>query len=242
MLAEKDADSTIYPASMTKMMTALLAIEANPDLDTPVTLPEEIFPALQAQNASLAGFQPRETATVRDLLYGAMLPSGAECCEALAREVSGSEEAFVVRMNQKAAELGMTGTHFCNPTGLHDPEHVSTVRDMARLTEAALQNETFRKLFTTERYTVPATNCHPQGFTMHSTLLSQLDGTELHSGRILGGKTGYTGEAGLCLASLAEVKGREYILVTAEAGGDHSTAPYHIEDAVTVYRRVSRGS
>lgn len=136
----------------------------------------------------------------------------------------------------------MTGTHFCNPTGLHDPEHVSTVRDMARLTEAALQNETFRKLFTTERYTVPATNCHPQGFTMRSTLLSQLDGTALHSGRILGGKTGYTGEAGLCLASLAEVKGREYILVTAGAGGNHSTAPYHIEDAVTVYRRVSRGS
>ena len=136
----------------------------------------------------------------------------------------------------------MTGTHFCNPTGLHDLEHVSTVRDMARLTEAALQNETFRKLFTTERYTVPATNCHPQGFTVHSTLLSQLDGTELHSGRILGGKTGYTGEAGLCLASLAEVKGREYILVTAGAGGNHSTAPYHIEDAVTVYRRVSRGS
>lgn len=128
VLAEKDADSTIYPASMTKMMTALLAIEANLDLDTPVTLPEEIFPALQAQNASLAGFQAGETATVWDLLYGAMLPSGAECCETLAREVSGSEEAFVARMNQKAAELGMTGTHFCNPTGLHDPEHVSTVR------------------------------------------------------------------------------------------------------------------
>ena len=207
-----------------------------------MTLPEDIFPELRAEGASMAGFRPGETATVRDLLYGALLPSGAECCEALAREVSGSEEAFVELMNQKAAELEMRSTHFCNPTGLHDPEHVSTVRDMARLTEAALQNETFRKLFTTERYTVPATNCHPQGFTMHSTLLSQLDGTELHSGRILGGKTGYTGEAGLCLASLAEVKGREYILVTAGAGGNHSTAPYHIEDAVTVYRRVSRGS
>ena len=94
VLAEKDADSTIYPASMTKMMTVLLAIEANPDLDTPVTLPEEIFPALQAQNASLAGFQPGETVTVRDLLYGAMLPSGAECCEALAREVSGSVTSY----------------------------------------------------------------------------------------------------------------------------------------------------
>ena len=242
MLAAKNADASIYPASMTKVMTALLVLEANPDLDTPVTLPEDIFPELRAEDASMAGFRPGETATVRDLLYGVLLPSGAECCETLAREVSGSEEAFVELMNQKAAELGMASTNFCNPTGLHDPEHVSTVRDMARLTEAALQNETFRKLFTTERYTVPATNCHPQGFTMHSTLLSQLDGTELHRGRILGGKTGYTGEAGLCLASLAEVKGREYILVTAGAGGDHSTAPYHIEDAVTVYRRVSRGS
>ena len=242
VLARKRSGEEAAPASLTKMMTVLLATEALPDLDTPVTLPEDIFPALYKADASMAGFQPGETVTVRDLLYGAMLPSGAECCETLAREVSGSEEAFVARMNQKAAELGMTGTHFCNPTGLHDPEHVSTVRDMARLTEAALQNETFRKLFTTERYTVPATNCHPQGFTMHSTLLSQLDGTELHRGRILGGKTGYTGEAGLCLASLAEVKGREYILVTAGAGGNHSTAPYHIEDAVTVYRRVSRGS
>ena len=241
-VAEKEADVSIYPASMTKVMTALLALEANPDLEQPVTLPEDIFPELRAEGASMAGFRPGETATVRDLLYGALLPSGAECCEALAREVSGSEEAFVELMNQKAAELAMRSTHFCNPTGLHDLEHVSTVRDMARLTEAALQNETFRKLFTTERYTVPATNCHPQGFTMHSTLLSQLDGTELHRGRILGGKTGYTGEAGLCLASLAEVKGREYILVTAGAGGNHSTAPYHIEDAVTVYRRVSRGS
>lgn len=116
VLAEKDADSTIYPASMTKMMTALLAIEANPDLDTPVTLPEEIFPALQAQNASLAGFPGRGNG------HGA--GSAVRCHAALrgrvlrsaGREVSGSEEAFVARMNQKAAELGMTATHFCNPT------------------------------------------------------------------------------------------------------------------------------
>ena len=95
VLAAKNADASIYPASMTKVMTALLVLEANPDLDTPVTLPEDIFPELRAEGASMAGFLPGETATVRDLLYGALLPSGAECCEALAREVSGSEEAFV---------------------------------------------------------------------------------------------------------------------------------------------------
>lgn len=207
VLAEKDADSTIYPASMTKMMTALLAIEANPDLDTPVTLPEEIFPALQAQNASLAGFQAGETATVRDLLYGAMLPSGAECCEALARQVSGSEEAFVALMNRKAGELGMKHTHFANCTGLTSPEHYSSAADLAVLLQAALNNETFRTVFTTGQYTGSVTAQHPKGLYMASTLLSRLDGGEVTGGQILGGKTGYTDAAGLCLASLAVVNG-----------------------------------
>ena len=188
----------------------------------------------------MAGFRPGETATVRDLLYGALLPSGAECCEALAREVSGSEEAFVELMNQKAAELGMRSTHFCNPTGLHDPEHVSTVRDMARLLRAAMQNETFRAILSAGRYAVPATDLHPEGFTMTSTFWAELGDVSLWRGQFLGGKTGYTSAAGLCLASAAQVKGKRYILVTAGAKGNHGTEPYHIEDAVRVYRQLTR--
>ena len=240
VVTEKNADTQIYPASMTKMMTVLLALENGPSLDQSVTLTEDIFPSLQEQGASMAGFQPGETATIQDLLYGAMLPSGAECCEALAREVSGSEEAFVALMNQKAAELGMTSTHFCNPTGLHDPEHVSTVRDMALLLRAALQNETFRTLVSTSRYTVQPTDLHPEGFTMTSTFWKELDGTTLRNGTILGGKTGYTSSAGLCLASAAQIKGKTYFLVTAGAQGNHETEPYHIEDAVNVYRQLAR--
>ena len=240
VLAAKNADASIYPASMTKVMTALLVLEANPDLDTPVTLPGEIFPALQTEKASMAGFRPGETATVRDLLYGALLPSGAECCEALAREVSGSEEAFVASMNRKAAALGMASTHFCNPTGLHDPEHVSTVRDMARLLRAAMQNETFRAILSAGRYAVPATDLHPEGFTMTSTFWAELGDVSLRRGQFLGGKTGYTSAAGLCLASAAQVKGKRYILVTAGAKGNHGTEPYHIEDAVRVYRQLTR--
>ena len=240
VLAAKNADASIYPASMTKVMTALLVLEANPDLDTPVTLPEDIFPELRAEGASMAGFRPDETATVRDLLYGVLLPSGAECCEALAREVSGSEEAFVELMNQKAAELGMRSTHFCNPTGLHDPEHVSTVRDMARLLRAAMQNETFRAILSAGRYAVPATDLHPEGFTMTSTFWAELGDVSLRRGQFLGGKTGYTSAAGLCLASAAQVKGKRYILVTAGAKGNHGTEPYHIEDAVRVYRQLTR--
>ena len=117
VLAQKRADERTAPASLTKMMTVLLAIETEPDLDKQVTLPEDIFPALQTEKASMAGFVPDETVTVRDLLYGAMLPSGAECCEALARLVSGSEDNFAELMNQKAAELGMKNTHFTNATG-----------------------------------------------------------------------------------------------------------------------------
>lgn len=212
VLAQKRADERTAPASLTKMMTVLLVIETEPDLDKQVTMPEDIFPALQTENASMAGFVPDETVTVRDLLYGAMLPSGAECCEALAQLVSGSEENFAALMNQKAAELGMKNTHFTNATGLTDTEH----------------------------YTTTATAQHPEGVSLTSTLLGKLDGTELPTGtQIEGGKTGYTAAAGLCLASLAIVNGKEYILVTLAAPGDHGTEQYNIRDAVQVYRKLA---
>ena len=161
VLARKRSGEEAAPASLTKMMTVLLATEALPDLDTPVTLPEDIFPALYKADASMAGFQPGETVTVRDLLYGAMLPSGAECCEALARQVSGSEEVFVALMNRKAGELGMKHTHFANCTGLTSPEHYSSAADLAVLLQAALNNETFRTVFTTGQYTSSVTAQHP---------------------------------------------------------------------------------
>lgn len=240
ILAQKRADERAAPASLTKMMTVLLAIETEPDLDKQVTLPEDIFPALQTEKASMAGFVPDETVTVRDLLYGAMLPSGAECCEALAQLVSGSEENFAALMNQKAAELGMKNTHFTNATGLTDAEHYSSAADMAKLLQAALQNTTFRMIFTTEHYTTTATEQHPEGVSLTSTLLGKLDGTELPEGaQIEGGKTGYTAAAGLCLASLATVNGKEYILVTLAAPGDHGTEQYNIRDAVHVYRKLA---
>lgn len=238
VLAGKHADIPCDPASLTKMMTALVVLEALPDLEEPVTLPEEIFPPLYAENASMAGFCPGETVTVRDLLHGAMLPSGAECCTALALRVSGSEEAFVEQMNRKAQALGMKHTHFCNPTGLTEPEHKSTAADLATLLRAALKEPAFRALFTTRTYTASATPQHPDGLCVSSTLLSRMDGTELEGGAILGGKTGYTNAAGLCLASLARIGETEYILVTLGAPGDHTTTQYNIEDALCVYARL----
>ena len=238
VLAQKRADERTAPASLTKMMTILLAIEGEPDLDKQVTLPEDIFPPLQTENASMAGFAPGETVTVRDLLYGAMLPSGAECCIALADTISGSEADFAELMNKKAGKLGMENTHFCDSTGLHNPDHYSTVKDIAVLMKYCIKNDTFREIVETSRHSTGVTNIHPDGITYYSTMFKNLSDPTVTGGKILGGKTGYTSEAGHCLVSFAEIEGREYIFVSAGASGaDGNTIP-HIQDAVTVYNRV----
>lgn len=237
-IASKEENKRIYPASMTKIMTAIVAIQNIPDLDEKITVPGNFYTYLHKMDASMAGFEPGETVTARDLLYGAILPSGAECCLTLAQQISGSETAFVDLMNQKSAELGMTHTHFKNTTGLQDRGHYTTVKDIAILLKYALANQKFKEIFTSRYYTIEATNLHPNGFTIQSTLFENMQELNKCKGKILGGKTGYTDEAGLCLASLADVGGREYILVTAHAKGTHETEPYHIIDAVTIYNRI----
>ncbi len=240
ILAEHSSEDRIYPASLTKIMTAVLAIENTDDLSRTITLPDDIFRTLYEQNASMAGFQPGEEVEMKDLLYGILLPSGAECCLAFADNIAGSEEGFVDMMNDKARELGMKDTHFCNTTGLHDPDHYSTVKDISILLQYALESDTFREVFCSSRYSVPPTAQHPQGFTFNSTMFKYMDSAEVAGGEILGGKTGYTEEAGLCLASLAQVNGREYILVTAKANGTHDTEQFHILDAVDVYSQIGK--
>ena len=168
VLAEHNSGDKIYPASLTKIMTAVLAIENTDDMSQTVTLPYEIFEPLYAENASMAGFLPGEEAVLKDLLYGILLPSGAECCMAFADRIAGSEEAFVDMMNEKAAEMGMKNTHFCNATGLHDPDHYSTVKDISVLLRYASQYEDFRQAFSSSRYTTQPTNLHPDGAVPHS--------------------------------------------------------------------------
>lgn len=238
VIGEKNSRERIYPASMTKIMTAILAIEETEDLSASVTMPYEIYDRLYTEGASMAGFEPGETATLTDLLYGILLPSGAECCITFANRISGSEEAFAELMNRKAAELGMADTHFCNSTGLHNPDHYTTAADIALLLRYALDNPTFREVFTSSRRSMPPTEQHPEGFTFFSTMFQHMASPEVTGGQILGGKTGYTEEAGLCLASLAEVNGTEYILVTARADGSFLTEPFHVMDAQKVYSRL----
>ncbi len=241
ILAQRSLQERIYPASLTKIMTAVLAIEHTENMDERIILSEDYFPGLYEEGASMAGFLPGEEASFRELLYGVLLPSGAECCMEFAYRIAGSEEAFAAMMNEKAHELGLYDTHFCNATGLHDPQHYSTVGDIAQLLQYALQNETFREAFTSSRYSTFPTAQHPDGFTFYSTMFAAMDSPEVTGGVILGGKTGYTEEAGLCLASLAEIGGKEYILVTANAAGSHQTEPFHTMDAANVYSQVGSG-
>ena len=239
VLASKGGSDRIYPASMTKILTVYTAIRHLSDLDQTVTLSSDYFDALYESDASRAGFEPGEEATVRDLLYGALLPSGAECCMELSIQVAGSEEGMVELMNQEAERLGLSNSHFSNVTGLHDENLYSTPEDIAKLLRAALKNDTFYTIFTTHYYTVAPTSVHPEGFTFWSTMFKNMTEETVNGGEILGGKTGYTQEAGHCLASMAEVNGRQYILVTAGTVDNPSTELYHINDAFLAYNQIA---
>ena len=235
ILCEKASEEKTSPASLTKIMTTILAIENIDDLNCEITVPEGIYNHLYAEDASMAGFLPNEEVKVKDLLYGTMLPSGAEAAGSLVLYISGNENSFVELMNQKAEELGMDNTNFTNPIGLHDDNHFTTVSDFAKLLEYALQNDTFRSIFTASKYSTSETNKHPDGITFCSTMFQSLSTTEFDGGKIIGGKTGYTNEAGLCLASLAENDEKEYILITTGASGSHATEQYNIDDAFYIY-------
>lgn len=240
ILMQKKSEDKIYPASLTKMMTAIVAIEHLPDLKKEITLAHSVFHGLSEADASMAGFQPGEQVKAIDLLYGVMLPSGAECCIGLADQIAGSEQNFVKLMNQKAADLGMHNTHFENSTGLQNENHYTTVKDLAILLSYALQNDTFREIFTSSRHSTQPTNVHPDGITFNSTMFEELNNQNIIDGEILGGKTGYTDEAGLCLASLAKVGNQEYILISAGAKGDHHSQQYDITDALAVYNSIGK--
>ncbi|MBN7773534.1 D-alanyl-D-alanine carboxypeptidase family protein [Clostridium aminobutyricum] len=240
ILMQKNSEDKIYPASLTKMMTAIVAIENLSDLNEKIELTNSTFQGLYEAHASMAGFQSGERVRAIDLLYGAMLPSGAECCIGLAGQIAGSEQDFVKIMNQKAADLGMNNTHFENATGLHNENHYTTVKDLSILLSYALQNDTFREIFTSSRHSTQPTNKHSGGITFYSTMFEDLNNQNIMDGEILGGKTGYTEEAGLCLASLAKVGKQEYILISAGAQGDHYSEPYNITDAVAVYSSIRK--
>lgn len=233
ILAQRNGSELIYPASLTKIMTLIVAVEHIDDLDDTFTMTYDILAPLIREDATRAGFVEGEHVKLEDMLYGAILPSGADATIGLAEYICGSEEAFVKLMNEKADELGLKNTHFTNTSGLHNGSHYSTPTDMALILEYALNNDTCRKILSEYKYTTSPTEEHPEGIELTSTMFSRMYGTEVDGVTIFCGKTGYTTEAGHCLASAAEKDGKKYIAVTIAGHGKYKP----IFDSFEIYER-----
>lgn len=216
VLYEQDADAKIYPASLTKIMTCLLALE-NGDLEDTVTVSAAALEDLHPDGSS-ADLKAGEQMKLRDLLYCVMLASANDGCNVVAEYVSGSIDAFVERMNARAAEIGCTATHFSNTHGLHDDDHYTTARDLARITMVALKNDDFYTICTTTSYTVPATNLS-ESRTLYTTnyLTSDAMTPAYYWSAARGVKTGYTSQAGRCLITTASGNGLHLMSVVCGA-------------------------
>ena len=213
----QNPDERLYPASLTKVMTCLMTIEMQPDLDAMVTVTREGLKDMEPGGSNV-GLKVDEQMSVRDLLYCLMVKSGNDAASVLAVQNSGSIEAFVEEMNRRAQELGCTGTHFMNAHGLHNDEHYTTARDMARILREAMKYPIFEEIFTCKEYTVPATNLSEARELKTTNYLIRSNGYPIVTdSRVLGGKTGNTSKAGRCLVTLSEKDGMRLLSVVLGA-------------------------
>ncbi len=208
-LYTKDAYTRRPMASTTKIMTALVALE-HADLTERVTIPAD---AVGIEGSSLY-LQIGETLTLEQLLYGLLLQSANDAATAIALTVAGSVDGFSALMNEKAAELGLADTHFTNPHGLHNDEHYTTAHDLACIAAAAMENDIFRTIASTKKYTIPATERSETRVLVNHNKLLSLDGA------CVGIKTGFTKKSGRCLVGAAEKNGVRLITVTLNAPSD----------------------
>jgi D-alanyl-D-alanine carboxypeptidase (penicillin-binding protein 5/6) len=222
VLYSKNGYERMYPASITKIMTSLVVMDAlergEVTLDTPVTASATAISSIPA-DASNAGIKPGEIMTLEQLLYCDMVSSACEACNILAEAVAGSIEEFVVRMNEKAAELGMKDSHFVNAHGLHDPNHYTTAYDISIMAREAMKNELFRTIVSTTKYVIPATNMHKER-TLRTTnsLIDNWRVAGYTYDKAIGIKTGFTTPAGRCLASAAvDSDGRTFYCIVLGA-------------------------
>lgn len=227
VLYEKNAHTSLYPASITKILTALLALE-NSKMEDLVTFS---YDSVHKTEGSGIWRDVDEVMTMEQCLYALMLNSANECAYAIAEQIGGSLEGFVQMMNDRAAALGCRDTHFNNPHGLTDEEHYTSCYDMALISREALKNNSFRQLVLTKRYEIPPTNKHPDEITYlknHHKML--FEGEEYYYTSCIGGKTGYTEAAGHSLVTFAEQDGMTLICVVMKE--ENATVQY--EDSIAL--------
>ena len=213
VLFAHEADTQLYPASTTKIMTLLLALERG-GLDQEITIPA--CAADVPKDSSLVPVYEGEQMPFLDLLYGLIIRSGNDAANAVAELCAGSVDAFVARMNARAYELGMTGTHFVNPHGYHDPDHYTTARDLATLTRQGLTDPTFCQIVTCLRYTLPATSKRGELVIENAYEIFKPDSPFYIEGAA-GVKSGYTSRAGFCYVGAAQRNGQTLIAVILDA-------------------------
>lgn len=218
ILAGRDEKARIVPASMTKVLTLLVAVENIDDLDAAYTITKDVAEYSLRHDCSIAGFEKEEVVTIRDLLYGAILPSGADAALSLAMYVSGSQEVFVERMNEKLEELGLSGSaHFTNCVGIYEEDHYCTAYDLAVIMNAAIDHEVCREVLSAHTYTTSRTEQHPEGILLSNWFLRRIEDKDT-GGEVLCGKTGYVDQSGNCAVSYGVGEsGRTCICVTVNA-------------------------
>ncbi len=238
ILEARNSRVRICPASMTKILTVLVAAEniKEEQLDDTMTITLEFTDYSYGNDLSAVGFAENETVTVRDLFYGTILPSGGDAAIALATYVAGSEEAFVELMNEKLKELKLSdSTHFTNVAGMYDEDHYSTVYDMAMILHAAIDNDFCRQVLNAHTYTTSATEQHPEGITVSNWFLRRIEDKDCGL-TVQCAKTGFVVQSRNCAASFADdEQGHGYICVTA----DSSSGWRCIYDHVSIYSSLS---
>ena len=211
VVAEKNQDKRMYPASLTKIVTTMVVLNKVKDLSQKTKVSQSAYDAVLGTGAQTAGLKVGESLTIEQLLYLTMVHSACDACQVLAEFVSGSTDAFVAEMNSWVQSLGCKNTHFVNPDGLHDPNHYSTAADLAKITLKALQNDTFEKISTTVQYKYKNTT-----FT-HTNLMLQSGYVSYYYEYASGIKTGSTEEAGYCVITKASKDGYNYLAVVLGA-------------------------
>lgn len=235
ILYSNNIDQKMYPASLTKIMTVTLMLESEKyDPAGKVAMTKEVQTLILGTGNAVSNFQIGEEITQLDLVYTVLMSSLGDCAYLAAIYYGGSVEGFVAMMNDKAAELGLTGTHYSNPVGLHDEGNYTTVRDVYTLMSYALKNETFKTVCSAPRYTVEATNMSGKR-TLSTTNFLIDNTTNYYYQYAKGGKTGYTDEAGRCLVSFASYNGYNYMCVLMNCP-PNADRRYEFVESAELYR------
>ncbi len=231
LLGENNTDK-IAIASITKVMTSIVAIENIGDINAEVVIDTSLIQGKVDPELVTAGIYNGQTLTYYDLFVGTLVSSSADCAVYLANVVFDSQDEFITKMNEKAKSIGMTNTSFSNVTGLDDENNYSTLDDVAKMMKYALENNTLKEIMSLKEYTMTDGN-----ITCYSTIEKLVQRQGITDSCIIGGKTGTTGDAGLCLASFSEDEGIGLICVVTGVSM-YSQIPYNIIDTQNIYEEV----